>query len=181
MLFDFSNPFIPLPLCLLVNLPACTSFPHQSLPLYPADEQLRRGELGGSPAAQLREYHPFLCRTAAEASPAVRRRRHGGERDCTPGAELPVCHRAIPAGLPPKLRPQSDSSDGVLPELNCRRNFPAGRLLRRVYSGSSTASSPRWSCRTVAETYPLRTCQLRRQSGSSSAESSAASPAAQLP
>ena len=45
------------------------------------------------------------CRT-------VWRRRHGGERDCTPGAELPDCHRATPAG-------------GVLRELNCRRSFPA--------------------------------------------------------
>ena len=51
------------------------------------DEELRRGKLCGSPVAKLREYNPFLCRTAAEALAAVRRRRHGGEGDCTPGAE----------------------------------------------------------------------------------------------
>ncbi|CAL8403901.1 unnamed protein product [Boreogadus saida] len=78
----------------------------------------RRSTSGGeSSAPPLGEYNPFLrrsCRTAAELPPpelppAVRRRRHGGERDCTPGAELPDCRRAPPAGL---------------------------RQLRRVYSGS---------------------------------------------
>ena len=33
------------------------------------DEKLRWGELGGRPAAQLWEYKPLLCRTAAELPP----------------------------------------------------------------------------------------------------------------
>ena len=39
----------------------------------------------------------------------------GGERDCTPGAELPGCHQASPAGaagLPPKL-PRRSSPAGA--------------------------------------------------------------------
>ncbi|CAL8321400.1 unnamed protein product [Boreogadus saida] len=73
----------------------------------PADEQLRRGELGASPAAKLRE-----SLSLAPSSPSrscrrreVGRRRHGVERDCTPGAELLDCHQATPAGAarPPEL------------------------------------------------------------------------------
>ncbi|CAL8345285.1 unnamed protein product [Boreogadus saida] len=44
----------------------------------PVDEQLRRGELGGSPAAQLREYNPFHCRTGAEVPLPDCRRSFGG-------------------------------------------------------------------------------------------------------
>ena len=50
--------------------------------------QLRQGNFSGSPAVQPRECNPFLrrsCRTAAEASAPIRRRRHGGERDCNLG------------------------------------------------------------------------------------------------
>ncbi|CAL8254264.1 unnamed protein product [Boreogadus saida] len=73
---------------------------HPSCNTCNADEQLRRGELGASPAAKLREYNPFLCRRRE-----VGRRRHGVERDCTPGAELPDSRRATPAGAarPPEL------------------------------------------------------------------------------
>ena len=61
---------------------------------------VRSGELGGSPAAQLREYNPFLLHVSSSGLPLKlrrqsaalaggARRQSGRERDCTPGAELP--------------------------------------------------------------------------------------------
>jgi hypothetical protein len=51
-----------------------------------ADEQLRRG---GTRKLSSGRTIPFSAGAATEASAAVQRRRHGGGRDCTPGAGLP--------------------------------------------------------------------------------------------
>ena len=100
------------------------------------------------PLAQLRGYNPFLCRTAAEASAAVRRRRHRGERDCTPlsyprrtaaveavrpppavqqlrrctpGAELPPKLSGCSGGCPPRAEKSGGgSSPDFSPPLDCR-------------------------------------------------------------
>ena len=84
------------------------------------------------------------CRTAAEASAAVRGRRHGGERDVQP--EL-ICRTGT--DLPPP---------------DCPRSFG---------SSSAPGVHPR-SCRTAAGRLRRRQSKLRRQSGSSGAGSSAA-------
>ncbi|CAL8252362.1 unnamed protein product [Boreogadus saida] len=75
-----------------------------------------------SPAAQLREYNPFLCRTAAELPPLelppkLRRKSGGGDME-EKGTVLPElsCLRLAAA----KASGQSGSSGGVLRELNCR-------------------------------------------------------------
>ena len=90
---------------------------------------------GNSPAAQLREYDPFLCRRHRQ------RRRHGEERDCTPRAELPGCRRATPAGLFSSRRTPTRAagklwrqfSSRSIPELpDCQR--PDG------FDGSQTAA-----------------------------------------
>ncbi|CAL8372699.1 unnamed protein product [Boreogadus saida] len=70
----------------------------------------------------------------------------GGKRDCTPGAELPVCRRAPragAAGLPSELPAarRRSFSGGVLLELNCRQSFaaaPAG-VLRELKSPAGVA------------------------------------------
>jgi hypothetical protein len=97
-------------------------------------------------AAQLREYNPFLCWTAAELPPPELpdcHRSFGGSpeeetwrrKGSTQGAELPDCRRGTPAGLFSSRRTPA-GADGKLrrhfssrrtpPELpDCRRSFEA--------------------------------------------------------
>ena len=109
-----------------------------------------------------------FCRTAAEASAAIQRRRHGRERDCTPGAELPDCRRgyggslaAVEAVRPlPKLRRQSGSFGGVLRELNCGRSFPAAPA--GCTPGAALHCSRSWQVRQAKVSAAVR--QLRSRS-----------------
>ncbi|CAL8404044.1 unnamed protein product [Boreogadus saida] len=111
----------------------------------PADEQLRRTELGASPAAKLRECNPFLYSaelTPTELPPKGSREEetHGVERDCTPGAELPDCRRATPAGAARVVPPSfgASSAPGVH-RPSCRT--AAGRLTPRAHC---TVSQRTW-------------------------------------
>ena len=61
------------------------------------------------------------CRTAADALTVVQRRRHGGERDCTPGAELPAAAELPPPDCCRSFGDSPAAPAGVLRELNCRR------------------------------------------------------------
>ncbi|CAL8377677.1 unnamed protein product [Boreogadus saida] len=126
----------------------------------PADEQLRRGELGASPAAKLREYNPFLWRRAHPAGAAAEGKSGGGDTWSKKGlhsrAELPDCRRATPAGAarPPELLDRwschLDSAPVQLPEHTARAAglrpdvFNGGRQLRRGELGGSPAAQSRF-------------------------------------
>ncbi|CAL8251335.1 unnamed protein product [Boreogadus saida] len=124
---------------------------------------------GNSAAAQLREYNPFLCRTAAELPPPEllpkHRRQSGGgdmeekgivlpELSCRTAAELPLPDFSAPGGHPPekpgKLRWQF-SSQSTPPELpDCHRSFCGGRtasaaVRREELGGIPAAQLPEYN------------------------------------
>ena len=102
-----------------LNITAHFPTPLQSEHSYDfVDQRTSSSSWGTSAAAQIREYNPFLCRTAAGLPPPELpdcRQSFGRQSDrwrsCPPAAEA--------------VRPPSGSSGGVLRELNCRRSSAA--------------------------------------------------------